>query len=317
MAIMMSRRELIKTLSLGGVGLSLGPLLSSFVSKQETINQQKPAYLMAYFLRTDQNLYYAISEDAKNWTALHQRTSVFKPGVDLRDPFIGRGPDGFHMVHTQGWDHPFIYHYFSKDLIHWEGGPIRVVKDEQKRAWAPEWFYEPDEQTFYVFWASIYEGHNAIYYTKTKDWKDINPAKSQVYYDLGIDDIDFTVIKTGPYYYAFHKPGSLEDNLSIEYMRSPTLDPKAKDFTFGKGARQAITNDVIKPVEGPEIIQIAGQQKWYLYADPFYNDFTAWETTDFEKFIRISVNVPQGAKHCSLLSITQKERENLLQRFPI
>jgi len=283
-------------------------------SKKTTLNND--AYLMAHFKENDQKLYYAYSIDARNWIALNGRKPVFDPGVNLRDPFIGRANGAFHLVHTKGWDYPVIHHYQSADLVNWEGGEIKVVNDSQKRAWAPEWIYDEAEGLFYVFWASDNNGHNSIYYTTTKNWKDITPERSAIFYDLGIDDIDLTIIKAGNKFHAFHKVGKVSDD--IWHMVSPTLNPNHPDFGLGKAARSSkIITDVVKPIEGPEIIKLSNQQKWYLYADPFYNDFIAWETVDFVNYKRISVSVPRGAKHCSLLTISNNELDVLLNKYPV
>ena len=280
--------------------------------------QSGDVYLMAHFTEEKQQLYYAFSRDARDWTALNGRKPVFDSGVDLRDPFIGYANGKFHMVHTKGWDHPVIHHYESTDLIDWVGGEIKVVPDDKKRAWAPEWIYEEQSGLFYVFWASQLNGHNCIYYTTTKDWKDISPEKSAVYYDIGIDVIDLTMTKANGRYYAFHKCGSLEDNMGITYMSSPTLHPGDPNFGFGKHGRGTlITQEGVKPIEGPEIVKLNGQQKWYVYADPFHNDFVAWETSDFNTFSRIPVSVPRGAKHCSMLSISQSQLDALLKKYPV
>lgn len=190
------------------------------------------------------------------------------------------------------------------------------------RAWAPEWHFEEKEGLFYVFWASIHNCHNAIFYTKTRDWKDIRPEQAKIYYDLGIHDIDFTVTKVNkgpkPGYYAFHKPGSLEDNFSVECMYSPTINPEDQDFNFGnKNARFTDMPKLVKPIEGPEIIQLNQENKWYIYADPFHQPFIAWETLDFVQFRPITVRPPDESKHCSILGITSSELIRLKKHYPI
>jgi hypothetical protein len=283
-------------------------------SNKTTLNSD--AYLMAHFKETDQKLYYAYSRDARNWTALNGQKPVFDSGVNLRDPFIDRAKGAFHLVHTKGWDHPVIHHYQSADLINWDGGEIKVISDAKKRAWAPEWIYNESEDLFYIFWSSDNNGHNSIYYTTTKDWKNITPENSGIFYDIGIDDIDLTITKVDNQFHAFHKAGKVSDD--IWHMVSPTLNPTHPDFSFGKAAKATkIITEVIKPIEGPEIIKLNNQQKWYLYADPFYNDFIAWETVDFVNYKRIPVSVPRGAKHCSILSISNNELSALLNKYPV
>jgi hypothetical protein len=307
----MNRRKTIKALLCTAAAAALFNK-SAFADNQTTFD----AYLMAHFKEDDQKLYYAYSTDACNWTELNQRKPVFDAGVNLRDPFIGRAKDGFHLVHTKGWDHPVIHHYHSNNLIDWEGGEIKVVADDKKRAWAPEWIYDEKEDLFYVFWASINNGHNSIYYITTKDWKDITPDRSALFYDLGTSDIDLTIMKAGGLYHAFHKVGPVPGD--IWHMKSPTLNPQDPSFGFGKPQfAQPITTDIVKPIEGPEIVKLNHQQKWYVYADPFYNDFIAWETADFKTYKRLAVSVPRGAKHCSIVNITKPELDVLLIKYPV
>jgi alpha-N-arabinofuranosidase len=64
------------------------------------------------------------------------------------------------------------------------------------------------------------------------------------------------------------------------------------------------------------VIKLIGQEKWYIYGDPFEAPLEAWETTDFVKYTKIPVTTPSGAKHCSMIPITQKELEMLLAEYP-
>jgi hypothetical protein len=313
----MNRRQSLSILS----SLVASPSLLQQVSLTEnnTINASAyTAYLMAFFMENDQKLYYAYSRNALDWTTFNNRKYVFDAQVNLRDPFIARVKDTFHLVHTKGWDFPVIYHWESKDLIHWEGGPIQVVTEDKKRAWAPEFVYVEEEELFYVFWSSAIENRNVMHYTTTKDWKDVTPQTSAVYYDLGMDDIDLTITKYKGTYYGFHKPGSLQDNMGIGLMTSPTLNPKDKRFSFGKqSVGKEPLPDAVKPIEGPEIIKLINEEKWLIYADPFFNNFMAWETTDFTHFKKVPVSAPRGAKHCSILPVTEEELNKLLATYPV
>lgn len=326
----MNRRQALKALGLGSfLGEFSGQLIYGKSLAAANCRTQRggshgdslaplTAYLMAYFKSDNQQLFYAFSEDCRNWTPLNGDQPVLKTPANLRDPYIGRANGKFHLVHTKGWDFPVIYHYESDNLLDWDGGPIQVVSDEKKRAWAPEWYYEEKEGLFYVFWASLHNGHNTIFYLKTRDWKHILPDQAQVYYDMGIDDIDFTVIKVNsgnkPGYYAFHKPGSLEDNFPVKCMYSPTLDPENPGFSFGQDIELP---QMIKPIEGPEVIKLNQEDKWYVYADPFHQPFVAWETSDFTQYRPITIKAPEKSKHCSILGITKKELDNLLRRFAV
>ena len=280
------------------------------------------AYLMAYFNGEDApdggvwGLRYAYSKDARNWKALNNGKPVFDPKVWLRDPFIKRVKGKFHMVHTKGMEYPTIFHWEATDLINWHGGPIDVVHPSGIKAWAPEFFYVESEDLFYVYWASDYEGHHTMHYVTTKDWTDITPKRSDIFYNIGIHDIDLTIVEHDGTYYGFHKPGAYEDFMGNRLSVSKSLHPG--EVTFGKdGPGKVVFEDSHpKGTEGPEVIKLIGQDKWYIYGDPFEAPLEAWETTDFVNYAKIPVTTPSGAKHCSMIPITQKELEVLLAEYP-
>lgn len=272
------------------------------------------AYLMAYF-GPQEKLYYAYSIDARNWKALNGGEPVFDANARLRDPFINRAKGKFHLVHTKGWDHPTIFHWESTDLIDWKGGPIDVIGLEGKRAWAPEFYYSAGEDLFYVFWASIHEGHNALHYLTTRDWKDIKPDDSALYFDIGIHDIDLTIVEHGGTYYGFHKPGDVDDRMGNRLSKVTNLDPSRDSFAKD-GHGKVVFQGETKPTEGPEVIKLIGEAKWYIYGDPFHAPMQAWETTDFVSFQEIAVSTPEGSKHCSMIPITRAELDALLERYP-
>lgn len=273
------------------------------------------AYLMPYF-SPEEKLYLAYSYDAQNWTALNGGKPVFDAKVRLRDPFVNRVNGKFHLVHTKGWDHPTIFHWESDDLINWKGGPIDVVPPSMKRAWAPEFFYCEKEKLFYVYWASVLDGHNVMYYLKTKDWKNISPDQSALYFDIGTSSIDLTIVKYNELYYGFYKAAMTEDKKGNRMYVSPTLDPNQPGFAFGKdGYGKEVLPNQSKPTEGPEIVKLIGQEKWYVYGDPFGSALEAWETTDFKTFKKIEVSTPKNAKHCSFIQITEKELQRLKKKY--
>jgi len=272
------------------------------------------AYLMAYF-GPEEKLFYAVSDDARHWGALNAGKPVFDAKARLRDPFVHRVKDKFHMVHTKGWDHPTIFHWESTDLIHWTGGPIDVVESAKQRAWAPEFFYSDSEELFYVHWASIHAGHNTIHYVTTKDWTDITPARSAIWYDIGIHDIDLTIVEYKGVYYGFHKPGDVDDRMGNRLSTVTSLDPK-KDSFAKAGHGKEVFEGQKRPTEGPEVIRLIGQEKWYVYGDPFTSPLQAWETTNFVDFTKIEVTTPDGAKHCSMIPITKTELSALRDQYP-
>ena len=271
------------------------------------------AYLMVYF-GPEQKLFYAYSYDARNWRTLGAGKPVWSPPF-VRDPFINRVNGKFHLVHTTGWSGTTIGHWQSDDLIHWTGGPIQVVDEEKQKCWAPEFFYCDKEKVFYVFWASMHNDHHALHYLKTKDWKNIKPSDSAVYYDIGIHDIDLTVVEHDGKYFGFHKPGDVDDRMGNRLSISTSLDPAIDSFAKDGHGRVVFSGET-KPTEGPEAIRLVNQPKWYLYGDPFNSAMEAWETTDFKTFSKIAVSTPRGSKHCGMIPITYQELKALRARYP-
>ena len=81
----------------------------------------------------------------------------------MRDPSLLRGPDGtYHLVWTTGWQKDQGFGYSSsKDLVHWSPQQfIPVMKHESTtvNVWAPELFYDEQEQQFIICWASTIPG---------------------------------------------------------------------------------------------------------------------------------------------------------------
>jgi uncharacterized protein len=270
------------------------------------------AYLMPYF-GPQEKLYYSYSYDARNWKALNNGKPVWSPPF-VRDPFINRVNGKFHLVHTTGWSGTTIGHWESDDLINWTGGEIEVIDKSRQRCWAPEFSYSRFEEVFYVYWASVYDGHSAMHYLKTKDWNNIKPDDSAIYYDIGIHDIDLTITEHHGNYYGFHKTGDVNDKMGNRLSISKSLDPSKASFAKD-GHGKVVFSDESKPTEGPEVIKLIGREKWYIYGDPFGSPMEAWETNDFITFKKIKVTTPGGAKHCSMIPVTHMELEALLRRY--
>lgn len=304
--------------------LVLGLTLEPACANSNPEPTEYSAYLMAYF--TDYiddpspdrayGLRYAYSKDARNWKALNNGKPVFDAKAYLRDPFVNRVKGKFHMVHTKGMEYPTIFHWESTDLINWKGGEIDVVPPSGNKAWAPEFFYVESEDLFYVYWASNYEDLHTIHYVTTKDWTDITPERSDIFYNIGMHDIDLTIVEHDGTYYGFHKPGAAEDFMGNRLSVSKSLKPG--EVTFGKDGPGKVVFEDSHPggTEGPEVIKLIGQDKWYIYGDPFETPLEAWETTDFVKYTKIPVTTPKGAKHGSMIQITQEELDMLLEEYP-
>lgn len=277
----------------------------------------KTAYLMAYFVNKGQRLLWATSRDAKNWTSLDADMPHWKHQF-VRDPYIRKVKGLYHMVHTTGMSGVTLAHWTSSDLINWTGGVIQVMpKKRGQKCWAPEFVWCEEEQLFYVHWSSNHptEKRMVMYYTKTKDFKSINPEESQIYYDHGKHCIDLTIEKYKGLYYGFHQVGQWripnpQGNLMVT---SKSLNPAVERFDHAGEGKDVFPNQQ-HPTEAVAGIKLIEGDKWYFYADPNKHktlDLQAWETSDFKTFKEIKIEVPIGAKHCSMIQITEKELKRL------
>ena len=287
------------------------------------------AYVMPYFDGGLQKLSLAYSYDARNWTALNggrpidnwisKETGQKVEIPFVRDPFVAQVDGKFHLVHTTAWAGTTIGHWVSDDLITWTGGPIEVVTPDKVRCWAPEFTYLPEEKTFYVYWASLLKKdgseHNAMHYLTTRDWENITPADSAVYYDIGIHDIDLTIYRHDGTFYGFHKTGDVGDRMGNRLSTVTSLDPSQDSFTKD-GHGRIVFPDETKPTEGPEVVKLVQEDKWLVYGDPFNAPLEAWETTDFQTYTKIEVTTPPGSKHCSFVVITTPQLDQLRQAYP-
>ena len=272
------------------------------------------AYLMVYTGR-ENKLCYAYSMDAIKWNPLNEEKAVFDEQVELHDPYIDRVNGKFHLVSTKGNNKTAIYHWESNDLIKWTGGSIDVVGSSKKIALAPEFVYSKSEKLFYVFWTSLNNDHNAIFYAKTKDWKDI--SKPEVYFDTGKDIMDMTIIKDRDKYFGFYKNGIIGDWEISTLATSTGLNPATAKFdTFKDIADQRlILPTQTRPTRSPQVVKLINENLWYIYLSPEYAPLEAWQTRDFKKYSKIIVYPPEGARLGSIIRITGEELTNLLEEY--
>jgi hypothetical protein len=264
------------------------------------------------------------SFDAYHWTDLNH--SFLKPIVGdsvMRDPSIAQGKDGvFHFVWTSAWKGNKGFGYAdSKDLIHWSKQKIiNVMEDEPTtvNVWAPEIFYDGDNDQFIIVWASTIPGrfpvgtetetnNHRLYYTVTKDFKTF--SKEKLFYDPQFSAIDAEIIKRGKGDYVMVVKDNTRPNRNIKvaFATNP-LGPYTK-------ASEAFTENF---TEGPTVAK-AGDN-YLIYFDAYREKiFGAVSTTDFKTFTNITkqVTVPVGHKHGTIFKTTKKVLNKLKQEAGI
>ncbi len=185
-------------------------------------------YLMPYFYGSINQteplipkLHYAFSRDGIRWYELNSNQPAVELGDNrVRDPMIGKGPDGkWRLVFTRPYTNPdinpnykmanFLGYSESDDLIHWsEVRALDVMANYEKdyfvpNSWAPEWVYDPANEEYILFWSSTLmpntdasknnpnTNDNKHYYVTTKDWVTFSEAKPL--FTPGVKSIDASI----------------------------------------------------------------------------------------------------------------------------
>jgi len=292
---------------------------------QSTNSQSTNIYIFSYFKGNGEDgLHLAYSKDGYNWNTLHNDSSFLKPtaGKDklMRDPCIIRGADGtFHMVWTVSWNERGIGYASSKDLIHWseqQNIPVMEQEPTARNCWAPEITYDARKKQYMIYWATTIPGrfskgdtagddkyNHRLYYVTTKDFRSFSPAR--LLYDKDFNVIDATIQPNGKQY--------------VMFLKDETRKPAQKNLRIATS--NELTGNYSVPsapitgkywAEGPTVIKIGNN--WIVYFDKYTeHKYGAVTSTDLKTWTDISeqVSFPQGARHGTVFTITEKEFEGL------
>lgn len=322
---------------LAGIAMLAAATSASAKSPATDISQLPDSvYLMAYFTSPAQHLFYAWSTDGLNWQQANGGKPVFTAydeSIWMRDPYLNRvtrdGKDTFHLVHTWGWDNPAIFHWQSDDLIHWtaadggtttDSGKIYVMdgkegRPESPNAWAPEFTYVPEDDTFYIYWSSRIDDRQRHYVTTTRDWKTFTTPRPL--FDPGFTAIDLTVVRQGDTFYGYYKD-ERNGEKTILAATTSNLDPAVD--TFGDTPVRVLPKDYGIEVEGPTVFRTIGGDGYIGYYDKFIGDTglsyircTDLQKGDWQLIPDTEVtNVPE-VKHGSVTIISRDELLPLLK----
>ncbi|MBC7947385.1 MAG: glycoside hydrolase family 43 protein [Chitinophagaceae bacterium] len=278
------------------------------------------AYLFTSFHEpANEGLRMLYSDDGKRWNDLNK--VLLKPTVGnqkvMRDPSMVQGPDGtFHLVWTSSWrgDKGFGY-ASSNDLINWDEQqfiPVMQHEPTTVNVWAPELFYDDQEQQYLIIWASCIPGrfergieedsnNHRMYVTTTKDFKTFSETK--LFLDPGFSVIDAVIVKRGASDYVLVLKDNTrpERNIKVAFADNP-MGP-------WKNISSPFTDQF---TEGPSVVKV--NNEWLIYFDAYQKKiYEAISTKDFSHFKNVTseVKVPQGHKHGTIVKVRKKVVENL------
>lgn len=281
---------------------------------------EKEVYMFTSFKEpANEGLRLLYSYNGYNWKRLD--TIFLKPEVGnqkvMRDPSIVQGPDGvFHLVWTSSWQGDFGFGYSnSKDLIHWSQQkfiPVMAYDTSTVNVWAPELYYEDEENQFYILWASTIpykfekgqeeeRNNHRMYFTTTADFEKFSETK--LFIDPGFSIIDAIIVKRKPKDYVLVLKDNTrpERNLKVAFGESPTgpYQNISKPFTD-------------KFTEGPSEIKIGDE--YLIYYDAYRTKaYKAVKTKDFKTFTDISnkISVPKNHKHGTIFKVKESVLLNI------
>ena len=180
--------------------------------------------------------------------------------------------------------------------------------------WAPELFYDDEEDRYIIVWASTIpykfekgieeeKNNHRLYYTTTKDFK--NFTKTRLFLDPGFSVINAVIVKRRKDDYVL----VLKDN---------TRPNRNLKVAFGKTPLGPYEN-ISEPftgflTEGPTVTTVGDD--YLIYYDSYGNKtYGAAKTKDFKTFTDVfsEISLPEGHKHGTIIKVKEKEIRKLLE----
>lgn len=313
-------------------------------------------YLYAYFSAVSgksevQQIHFAISKDGLHWKDLNENrpvlTSVFGDG-GVRDPYIMRSPEGDHfylvatdldiyhskyngnwgLMATQGSTSLMIWE--SDDLVNWSDQRMIDVAGsiDAGNAWAPEGIFDETTNEFLVYWSSLtapdnYAKHR-IWVSKTRDF--IHFTKPEIYVEEANAIIDASIFKNMGQYYMLIKN---EDTRSVKLKSSAHLLDYANSTGLGNSFVKLPNSGIEQYTggyEGPTMFKFNEEDKWCAMIDEYtgsrrgYIPFISSAIEQANSFNLAEDNtylMPTGAKHGTIIPITQTEYDALINKWGV
>jgi hypothetical protein len=280
----------------------------------------------------------AVSADGERFEPLlSPNIPLVRPGSEseglMRDTWLGQGPDGrWRMVWSTGWGGDGgadIGYSESDDLVHWSAprGLDVAAGLGVLNCWAPEVAFDPARAEYLIIWASTVPGafpatalsgdlrdprrgplggrwNHRLYYTTTRDFVAFAPAR--LFCDPGFDCIDATLLRVegagDRWVLLFKDETRTPARKWIVYMMSddPTrwVGPVLGPISGGAWA------------EGPTAVEVGGTARvwWDRYAE---GGWGVAQTTDWRHWTPASVEMPEGARHGTVLLVDRATVERV------
>ena len=319
----------------------------SYVPAQNSKNTEKfDGYLFAYFegtgkAREQEQIRFAVSENAVNWFALNQNQPVLRSELishtgGVRDPHILRGEDGksFYMVatdmftHRNGWDNnPGIVMLKSDNLLDWKHSIIDLEKLYPKKfknvkwVWAPQTIYDPKVKKYLVYFTVRFHNDEKLDFYCAYGNKDFSAFEKEpkLMFRAKYGAIDGDIIYKDGLYHFFFK-GNTKDangkevkNGILKAVSKSLQGPWKEEFEYLDAyAAKGVS------VEGSSVFKLNNSDEYFLMYD-LYRDkrFEFQRSTDLKKFSAGPESFTKNfaPRHGSVISITRDEARRLQARW--
>ena len=304
-------------------------------------------YLFAYFegggdKNLQEQLRFAVSEDARNWYALNQNKPVvasdsISESGGIRDPHILRGEDGCYylvatdmMVAKNGWtENPGIVLMKSKDLVNWTHSKVNLGRDwpafsDAYWVWAPQTVYDSRARKYMIYFTLQRTGDNRqsliTYYAYANDDFTAFESEPRQLFGAKYGSIDNDIICKDGVYHLFYKGNTKDANgkevkNGIQQATSKRLlGPWKEDFKYLDAYAGTPTH-----VEGSSVFPLHdGSGLWILMYDLYGSGRYEFQTS---KDLMTWTKEPQSfrkdffPRHGSVISVTRDELERMQQKW--
>lgn len=292
-----------------------------------------------------EQVYFAVSKDGYNWESLNSGKPILESTLGekgVRDIEIVRKKEGgfvilatdlcivYRMDENYNVDWNDITHNGSKRLSFWETDDL-INFSEQKLLdfgredfgcmWAPEIFYDEENEEYLIHWGSTVEADNfekmSVYCTKTRDFKSF--SLPEVYFEKDNNILDSHIVKVENTYHLFYK-NAVEPLMNMHETSRSLYGPFEHDNNFDKimaalyrpGSHEAATTFVLPDRKWCLMLDFFGCEKEKMGYVPFVspeagNAQFVKNTSDF--------SFPYGFKHGRFIEITNEEYSRLIDFY--
>ncbi len=310
-------------------------------------NTNFEGYLFAYFdgasesRKSEEQLRFAISEDAINWTALNNNKPILNSddisqSGGIRDPHILRGEDknSYYMVATDmstasnGWkENPGIVLLKSDNLTEWKHSKINLSKDYPDKfadaywVWAPQTIYDPVAKKYLIYFTVKFKDDDKLDFYSAYANKDFSGFESvpTLMYRAKDGAIDGDIIYKDGTYHLFYKGNTKDENgkeikNGIKQATSKSLQgPWKESFEYIDYYADNKTT-----VEGSSVFKLNNSEEYILMYDLYSSGrYEFQRSKDLYSFTQKPESFTKNfhPRHGSVIGITKEELNRLKDQW--